>query len=208
MVQWGEEDCTKAVDLIHHTRANVLALGLPYGTFSVFQRQYPALRSALYGNNPLIILGGPIATYLSDILLSDIAPEAVIILGEAEQILPNVVQKWLDKQPFCGVPSIHYIDPSTGTATRTPRRLADLTSSPPPFREHIRGIRDQGGQIFAETSRGCSWAACTFCLRGLTDIAGRGHEYRRKNPSLVASDLSTLHELGITDVTLADEDFL
>ena len=208
MVQWGEEDCTKVIELIHDIRANILAVGLPYGTFTSFEREYPAMLAALYGQDPLIVLGGPIATYLSETLLTDVAPEAIIIQGEAEHILPTIVERWLSRQPISDIRGIHYLDKSTGTAVRVPRRLADLASSPAPFRGHILDIYSQGGQIFTETSRGCSWAACTFCLRGLTDIAGKGHEYRRRLPGVVATDLGRLHAMGITDVTFADEDFL
>jgi hypothetical protein len=59
-----------------------------------------------------------------------------------------------------------------------------------------------------ESSRGCSWAACTFCLRGLTDVAGRSFEYRRKPAYHVAAELGGLTDLGIRHVTFADEDFL
>jgi|HubBroStandDraft_5_1064220.scaffolds.fasta_scaffold65621_1 hypothetical protein len=208
MVQWGEENPARPVRAIHEVQANVLAIGLPYGTFSVLQKQFSVLRAALHGEDPLIVLGGPIATYLSESLLRDVAPEAVIILGEAEHVLPGLVERWLNHESFDDVPGIYYRDRLTGRAIHTPRRLADLSSAVLPFRGHVYDIRDHGGQIFAEASRGCSWAACTFCLRGLTDISGRGQEYRRKNPSLVASDLFTLQSLGINDVTFADEDFL
>ena len=208
MVQWGVESSDRAVELIHEVKANILAVGLPYGTFSVFQREYPAMRSALYGSDPLVVLGGPIATYLSDRILHEIAPNAVIIVGEAEQALPAVIQAWLRRRPMADIPNLHYIDRRTSSEIRTPRRLADLAVSSLPHRAHIHSIYEKGGQIYTESSRGCSWAACTFCLRGLTDIAGRGHEYRRKQASLIASDLRALSELGITDVTFADEDFL
>jgi hypothetical protein len=208
MVQWGEEGCEKIIDVLHEIQANVLAIGVPYGTYSVLRRQYPVLRGALYGDNPLVVIGGPIATYLSDSILNDIDPDAAVIIGEAEHVMPMLVEKWLSGQPFSDIPNIHYMDPAAGAGVRTPRRLADLASVAAPYRGHAREIRQHGGQIFAETSRGCSWAACTFCLRGLTDIAGRGHEYRRKDVSIVASDLRALHQLGITDVTFADEDFL
>jgi Radical SAM superfamily len=208
MVQWGEESCERAVALIRESRANILAIGLPYGTYSSFKKQYEYLRETLNGDKPLVVLGGPIATYLSDKLLAEVAPEAFVILGEAEEALPSLISSWLGNQDYPAIANLHYIDTVTGRSVRTLRRLSDLSSSVLPYRDHTRSIRDHGGQIFTETSRGCSWAACTFCLRGLTDIAGRGYEYRRKTPAVVAADLGQLSRLGITDVTIADEDFL
>jgi hypothetical protein len=208
MVQWGEENCDKVVGAIHQIHANVLAIGVPYGTFTVLQRHYPAMRCVLYGDDPLVVIGGPIPTYLSELVLSDIDPRATVIIGEAEQAMPMLVERWLTKQPYDDVPNVHYIDVATGNSVRTMRRLADVDTAPAPYRGHIKEICQRGGQIFAESSRGCSWAACTFCLRGLTDITGRGYEYRRKDAATVASDLSTLNQYGITDVTFADEDFL
>lgn len=208
MVEWGIEDSEKAVAHICELQANVLAIGLPYGTFRIFQKEYPAMRSALHGENPLIVLGGPVATYLSHRILHEIAQNAVVIVGEAEEALPLVVQAWLNGQPMAGIHNLHYIDQSTGEDVRTPRRLADFASPPLPYRSHIAPIRAKGGQIYVESSRGCSWAACTFCLRGLTDIEGRSYEYRRKPARIVAADLKTLSELGVTEVTFADEDFL
>ncbi|MFC4591620.1 B12-binding domain-containing radical SAM protein [Sphaerisporangium corydalis] len=207
MVEWGEEDCGRAVDLIRAVRANVLAIGLAYGTFSTIERQYHALRSALDGPDPLVAFGGPIATYLGDRLLADVAPDAVLIVGEADEALPQLVEMWRLRRSYETVPNIHYIGPD-GKRVRTRRLLVDLRAGIPPFRGHVRGIYKNGGQIFTETSRGCSWAACTFCLRGLNDVAGRAQEYRRKSAELVANDLNGLTELGVHDVTIADEDFL
>ena len=208
MMQWGEESCTRAVKMIHRVRANMIAIGLPYGTFRVIEREYAALRSALYGTNPLIIFGGPIATYMSERILTEIAPESIVIRGEAEHILPSIVECWRSGNSISQIPNVHYIDRITGAQVETPRLLADLSRSRLPYREHIPEIHATGGQIYCESSRGCSWAACTFCLRGLTDIVGRSYEYRRKNPTIVGDDLEFLWDLGIEDVTFADEDFL
>jgi hypothetical protein len=208
MVQWGEENCDRVVEAIRQIKANVLAVGVPYGTFSVLREHFQTMRRSLYGDNPLVVVGGPVATYLSELVLSEIDSEAVVIVGEAEPVIPMLVEHWLNKRRYDDVPNVHYLDAATGACVRTPRRLADIAAASVPYRGHIREICQQGGQIFAEASRGCSWAACTFCLRGLTDIAGRSFEYRRKTAGTVASDLSTLHRLGITDITFADEDFL
>jgi hypothetical protein len=207
MVEWGEEDCSRAVELIRATGADALAIGLPYGTFSSLARYYPALRSALRGQRPLVVFGGALATYLSDRILRDIDRDAVVILGEAEEALPRVVHNWLRQQPYDGIPNLHFTRPD-GADTRTQRRLVDLRHPKPAFRGQVRRIYARGGQVFVETSRGCSWAACTFCLRGLTDVVGRSFEYRRKPAAHVAAELNSLAELGIEQVTFADEDFL
>ena len=208
MLQWGEECLDHAAAAIRDSDANIVAIGLPYGTFSIIKRYYPALRKAIIETDPLIVFGGPIATYLSEKILTEVAPESVIIRGEAEEALPQLIECWRDKRSYADIPNLHYVDPATRKSLTTVRRLSDLSTAAPPYREHISGIHSEGGQIYCESSRGCSWSACTFCLRGLTDVAGRAHEYRRKNISAVIADFLTLHKLGISEVTFADEDFL
>jgi hypothetical protein len=55
MVEWGEEECTRAVELIRRTGADSLAIGLSYGTFSSLEKQYRKMRSALRGPRPLVV---------------------------------------------------------------------------------------------------------------------------------------------------------
>ena len=208
MVTWGEESSARAVSAIEQIDANVLAVGLPYGTFSVLQREYAALRAAMHGPRPLIVFGGPVATYMSERLISEIEPSAFVIKGEADEALPHLIQCWLMGEIPERTPNLSYRNSTTGQLKHTPRKLVNLAASASPYREHTTEIRSAGGQIFAESSRGCSWAACTFCLRGLTDVLGRGHEYRRKPVGLVARDLLDLKLRGVEDVTFADEDFL
>lgn len=107
-----------------------------------------------------------------------------------------------------GIPNVLHLDAATGEEVHGPRRLVHLDGHGPPYRRHIPAIRRMGGQIFVETSRGCSWAACTFCLRGLTDVSGRSGEYRRRDPASVVRDIAALRTAGVTQVTFADEDFL
>jgi hypothetical protein len=206
MVATGEESVTRAVELIRQRRVTVLAIGLQYGTYTVLQREYPALRQALRGCRSLTIFGGAIATYMSQELLDQVDPSAVVVVGEADEAVPSVIQAWIYAEDYAKVPNLHIKE--DGRHLRTPRRLVTFGNPARPYREHIAEIRGVGGQVFAETSRGCAWAACTFCLRGLTDIEGRSAEYRRKPVAHVVRDLSDLASRGIEDVTMADEDFL
>jgi radical SAM superfamily enzyme YgiQ (UPF0313 family) len=148
MVQWGEESCSRAVDIIRQTHANILAIGLHYGTYSVFRREYAGLRAALDAESSLLVIGGPLATYLSESLLRDVAPEAIIILGEAEHALPALIRSWLGNCDISGIPNLHYLDPATGREVRTHRRLANMTQLAQPYREHISAIHKIGGEIF------------------------------------------------------------
>ena len=208
MVTWGEENAARAVSVIEQINANILAIGLPYGTFSVLRREYAALGAAMHGPKPLVVFGGPLATYMSERLISEVEPTAFVVEGEADEALPQLIRYWLAGKPAEGIPNLAYRTSISGIIKHAPRRLVNLSASARPYREHIAEIRSAGAQIFAESSRGCSWAACTFCLRGLTDVLGRGYEFRRKPAELVAADLLDLRARGVHDVTFADEDFL
>ncbi|GAA2625489.1 B12-binding domain-containing radical SAM protein [Paractinoplanes durhamensis] len=209
MVEWGEEDAERLASSIRQAEPHVLAIGLQYGTYSFLSKHYSRLRQAVTESNALIVFGGPLATYLSDRLLDEVEPESVVILGEADEALPLLLQAWkTGSKSWPQVPNIRYRDKISGLAISSRRKLVDLNRLSIPSRQHLKIIAELGGEIFVETSRGCSWAACTFCLRGLTDIHGRSHEFRRKSPELVAQDLQDLNTLGVTDITVADEDFL
>ncbi|WP_420312451.1 B12-binding domain-containing radical SAM protein [Streptomyces sp. YS-B37] len=208
MVALGEEGPESAIRLIEEQQINVLAIGLPYGTYGVLSQSFKKLRAALQGEKPLVVFGGALATYLGSRILKDVAPEAFVIRGEAEVALPGLVEAWSAGNDPRSIPNILYADPETGQETSTPRRLVNLDNHGLPYRLHIPDIQRVGGQVFMESSRGCSWSACTFCLRGLTDVRGKGSEYRRKNTSLLAQDVAALLELGVSQITFADEDFL
>ncbi|MBF9127618.1 radical SAM protein [Plantactinospora sp. S1510] len=206
-VMTGVEDCSDAVDAIRSANANVLGISLQYGTYSVLKRELPQMRAAIIGGRSLVIFGGPLASYLGNELLQEIDSESIIVEGEGDAAFPKLVTAWLDDAPLDNIENTRLLG-TRGQAVAGRRALGDLQAAEPPFRNHVREIAQHGGQIFIESSRGCSWAACTFCLRGLTDVKGRPNEYRRFSQARVFSDIRTLRNSGITTVTFADEDFL
>lgn len=208
MVAQGDENLDEAIRLIQENHVNVLAVGVQYGTYRMLAHHFSELRAAITDPNALLVFGGALPTYLGSRMLKEISPEAFVIQGEAEVALPLLVKAWARGESTTSIPNLVYLDRGSGEEIRNPRRLVGLNDHGLPYRDHLPAIHRVGGQVFVESSRGCSWAACTFCLRGLTDISGRSTEYRRRSPDLVAQDLAVLMDLGISEVTFADEDFL
>lgn len=186
-------------------RPTILGISTTYGSYDCLQRLYPELLKRCVAT-PLIILGGVLATYIPDKLLTEIAPDAVIVCGEGDESFVAVINAWRQSESFSAIPNLMW--KAGELITRNPRKLVDTTCVPAPSRKHVAQLYQRGAQLFVESSRGCSWAACTFCLRGLTDVDGKAREYRRFRPERLAQDVSTLAHMGVSSVTFADEDFL
>lgn len=206
LVEYGTEGDDLIVSLVRDYRPRVLAFALNYGTFSVFKRIYPKVCSVL-PRDATVIVGGPLATYLYEQLLTNISASIIVIRGEAEEATRALLARERNPVPLRSIPSIAYVN-DLGAVEVTNRKLIALKEQPRPYREHLPGILAMGGQVFVEASRGCSWSACTFCLRGLTDVRGMAHEYRTREPDWVVSELRYLKSQGVEQVTFADEDFL
>jgi radical SAM superfamily enzyme YgiQ (UPF0313 family) len=205
MVAYGSESCDPILADLAATTPNVLAIGLQYGTYSVLRREYRKLR-AVAVPEALVVFGGALATYDGSRLLDDIDPAGIVVEGEGDETFPLLVAAWLRDRDYAGIPNCRFRD--SGREHVTARRLANLSHSPPPYRLHVGTIASNGAQLFVESSRACSWAACTFCLRGLTDIAGRPREFRRFPIDRTIADIQQLGAQGVTAFTFADEDFL
>jgi radical SAM superfamily enzyme YgiQ (UPF0313 family) len=205
LVAFGSEDLVPVIAQMEAFRPNVVGVSVPYGTYSTLLELAPNLRSLL-DEGACVMLGGALPTYLGDRMLIDVDPRVVVIIGEGEEASVGVVSAWAGRFEFSVVPNLRVA--VNGTSLATKRSLVDVTKVPAPYRAHLPGILASGAQVFAESSRACSWAACSFCLRGLTDIDGKPREFRRFGKQRLFDDLKRLSDLGVTAVTFADEDFL
>jgi radical SAM superfamily enzyme YgiQ (UPF0313 family) len=205
MVAYGSESCDPVLDDLAATKPNVLAIGVQYGTYSVLRREYRKLR-AVAAPEALVVFGGALATYEGSRLLDDIDAAGIVVEGEGDETFSLLVAAWLQKRDYAAIPNCRFRDADGEHVTA--RQLADLSQSPLPYRQHARTIAANGAQLFVESSRACSWAACTFCLRGLTDVAGRPREFRRFPIDRTIADIRQLGRHDVTAFTFADEDFL
>jgi radical SAM superfamily enzyme YgiQ (UPF0313 family) len=205
LVTFGREDSRLIEQQMKATDPHVLSISVPYGTYDLLLELREIIRAHV-GRGGLAIVGGALPTYIGPKILSEIDDRIIVVQGEGDTAAPAIIHAWQDKRQPGHVPNVLFFD--AGTITATPRVLADSKSIAVPYREHLRTSIGQGIQVYAEASRGCSWAACTFCLRGLTDVKGTQREYRRLPLQRLEHDIRQLRELGATQFTFADEDFI
>lgn len=204
----GQEKDQALYQTVRDFRPTIIGISVPYATYSHLKNLYPKLKNLLkqYGQDVLVIFGGPIPTYLPQMIIQEIDRSAVIVQGEGEEAIVEVIRNWLNRDSLEAVPNVCYSD--GGQLKCQERVLVDLSTISRPYRRHISTLAKKKAQIFTESSRGCSWAACTFCPRGLLDMKGTCDEYRRFPIGRLRQDLVTLKDEGIQIITFADEDFL
>ncbi len=206
MVILENKSIDNIISEIHLKRPNIIGFSVNYGTYDVLKSIFESCKEYFYKYNPIILFGGPIATYIPHILLDNIYENAIIVVGEGDETAPMVIEALLKNESIESIPNLAF---KKGNAqVTTIRQLVSVNKLTLPYRKHINEAIGNKVQIYVESSRGCSWAGCTFCLRGLTDVNGRKEEFRRFNIERVTSDILELSKSGIHVFTFADEDFL
>ena len=206
MVILGDTNIENITETIKLKKPNIIGFSVNYGTYDILKLIIENTVEYINSFKPLILFGGPISTYIPEIIINNIYDKAIIVIGEGDETTPMLIDSWANNLPFKQIPNVCY--KNDGTFIYTIRKLVEIENLSLPYRGHILAIKESKAQIYVESSRGCSWAACTFCLRGLTDVKGKKTEYRRFNIERLTSDILNLNTHGIRVFTMADEDFL
>jgi radical SAM superfamily enzyme YgiQ (UPF0313 family) len=154
-----------------------------------------------------VVLGGPHATHAADdILLNDAAVDAVV-LGEAEETLPELV-KVLAASGRAGLPRVAglaYLDGREVryTAARTPVNDLDRLPLAAPRITDSVGVDWHRQLEFIITSRGCP-AACRFC----SSPRFWGKSLRFRSPRSVVDEMKYLRDqFGLLYFSIRDDTF-
>lgn len=132
-------------------------------TYQINVRMAVRLAKLVKTCDPRIVVafGGPQATFMPVAALAEMPSVDVIVRGEGEVVLPDVVRCAVHGRDLAGVAGIAYRDP-TGLHETPPRPLVrDLDTLPSPYQTGVFRWRDHAG-VALLTSRGCSWP-CGFC---------------------------------------------
>lgn len=193
------------LETVNSFQPDVLVVSVVYGSFEWLRAIYPQLFKVWQVIHKLTIFGGAVPTYVPEQMI-ELDPNAIVITGEGDEALVEIINHFRKKLPYKGIHNT-YVKCSDYVYIGQ-RRLVNLDQVPPPDRSLASAIVAMGGQIFSETSRGCTWGKCHFCGRGVTDITGGIGGYRRFPVARVVDDLRQLHNCGIQAVCFADEEFL
>jgi radical SAM superfamily enzyme YgiQ (UPF0313 family) len=156
-----------------------------------------------------VILGGPEPPNYAEEYLA--AGAEVIVAGEAETALEQLMASGLDPPAFPRIDGIIFRSAEGGVIRTSPARLIrNLDEQPWPDRERIdiprymRTWRDHHGKasISVITARGCPYR-CNWCSHSVY-----GHTHRRRSPRAVAEEIEwLLHRYEPDMLWIADDVF-
>jgi radical SAM superfamily enzyme YgiQ (UPF0313 family) len=150
LVAHGREDTEEIARAVAAIEPHILAISVPYGTYSLLTKLAPVIASVADGGG-LVLLGGALPTYLAEELLRDVDSRAVVIVGEGETAIVDVIERWAERgnefrSDDC--PPAHTVLMVNGGVVRGRRELVPVHEVPLPYRAHAGDIAAAGAQLF------------------------------------------------------------
>jgi len=117
-------------------------------------------------SDAIVVIGGPHATFMDEQILRDVADVDIVVRGEGEQTITEIVQKNANREKLDDAAGITFR--KNGEVTRNADRnyIENLDELPYPSLNHfsLENYRVFGRKIFpVVTSRGCPFQ-CSFCI--------------------------------------------
>ncbi|WP_158073284.1 B12-binding domain-containing radical SAM protein [Amycolatopsis sp. CB00013] len=184
------------------------------GIGTLFTRQIPAAlllvkQARAIAPNAHITMGGQGVAFLWEQVLNDCPDLDSCCMYEGDDIVCEIWDRMLQKLPLIGISGL-YVRQVGGQVEAPPRArnpVEDLDSLPFVYRgTRVENYRD--GHATMYTSRGCA-AHCSFCQSG--NYGNRYHKltkWRHRSASHIVTEIEFLLTLGITAISIVDDDFL
>jgi radical SAM superfamily enzyme YgiQ (UPF0313 family) len=152
-----------------------------------------------------VLLGGGHATHQAELILQ-LHPEVdIIVIGEAESTLPELLGALQSNSPLNTVPGLAIRDNGTIrlTTPRAPLQDLDQLAFPATWLHEAINVDLTRQAEFISSSRGCP-AACTFCA----SPAFWGRRVRYRSASSVAEEMLFIRDrYGLIYLSLRDDTF-
>ena len=152
----------------------------------------------------ITMMGGPHVSFDWKNTLAHYPEIDLIVLGEGEQTLRELLPNIHDKNTWKDIPGLAFRQDGAVVTTGSRAFITDLDSLPVPARHLLPMNRylALGFPVSIITSRGCP-NQCIFCL-------GRrmvGHKVRYRTPKLVVDEIEDIVTYGFTRINIADDLF-
>lgn len=152
-----------------------------------------------------IVMGGGHATFCQEDILTDGSPVDIVILGEGEQTLLELVNLHSTCTDWRNIDGLAFRQDETIVTTAPRKLLADLDKLPQPARYLDRsiGIDLQLQPEFIVTARGCP-SACYFC----SSPAFWGRKVRFRSPRDIVDEILFIRQkYGLIYFSIRDDTF-
>ena len=190
-----EEELTAFGPDIIGTTAVTMNFDAAVGIIEDAKRHNPAL---------IAIMGGPHVSFAVKETLEGHPLVDLIILGEGERTLSELLPVIHDRQAWHAIPGLAFREGGRTVKTAPRPLIEDLDSLPLPARHLLPMSRYQalGFPVSIITSRGCP-NRCIFC-QGRRMV---GHKVRFRSTTLVVDEIEQILAYGIDRINIADDLF-
>jgi radical SAM superfamily enzyme YgiQ (UPF0313 family) len=190
------------IKIIQEDKPDIVGFSIPNGAIVAFEEVEGILeRKPKINEKPIFVLGGIEPSFHEELVLK-VSPDSYVIKGEGDNAIVEFIDAITGRINLSEVSNLVYIDKNQKQIIRNRIIQPDVSKVPLPVRDLALEAVKLGGYAYIETSRGCSWGHCTFCLR-------HDNEKHRRFPlERVLADIQRLNSLGIKKVGITDEEFL
>jgi radical SAM superfamily enzyme YgiQ (UPF0313 family) len=152
----------------------------------------------------ITIMGGPHVSFDYDAVLRHIQEIDIIVIGEAEKTLLNLIPRIKNRDTWQTIPGIAFYDKNCVVVTKTQTLIENLDELPLPARHllNIPKYHTLGFPISIITSRGCP-NQCIFC-QGRRMV---GQKVRYRSMEKVVDEIEMLMKMGFDLINIADDLF-
>lgn len=155
---------------------------------------------------PTIVLGNAIPNFSGKFILENYFDDIIIAIGEGEIVLEGLYKYVNASISLNQVQNIYYKE--LEEIIESNKVYLDSKLIALPDRRNTKKFADLGYEVYVEGSRGCSYGNCSICsCNEFLGAKSRIDKWRPRPVESIISDLKNLEELGIQNVTFADEDF-
>ncbi len=150
-----------------------------------------------------VILGGAALAVMPEAILR-FSEVSCAVLGDGETVLPLLLERIAEGEPFGDVPGVAYVDHEGFSSTPCSGQGGATACGAPDYRRwvNVGAYRSQLATVPLQTKLGCAFQ-CVYCT--YRKIEGNGH--RLADPASVADAVTRLAASGLRDIELVDSVF-